>query len=65
MRLEFLLVGSLASLALLAASAQGRAQQLPPIEPPKPLPSAHEQSPTIRVTTNEVLVPTLVEKHDG
>jgi VWFA-related protein len=41
------------------------AQQLPPIEPPKPLPTALDQAPTIRVTTSEVLVPTLVEKHDG
>jgi VWFA-related protein len=40
------------------------AQQLPPIEPPKPMPS-QQQSPTatIQTTTTEVLVPTLVEKH--
>ncbi|HTB96664.1 MAG TPA: VWA domain-containing protein [Terracidiphilus sp.] len=37
-------------------------QQLPPAEPPKPLAGASSESPTIRVTTNEVLVPTLVEK---
>ncbi len=36
-----------------------QAQQLPPIEAPKPMPGAHADSPTIRVTTNEVLVPTL------
>jgi VWFA-related protein len=39
------------------------AQQLPPPEPPKPMPGANDA--TIRVTTNEVLVPTLVEKKDG
>ncbi len=48
---------------LCAALAQ--AQQLPPIEPPKPMPGSHADSPTIRVTTNEVLVPTLVEKSRG
>lgn len=41
-----------------------RPQQLPPIEPAKPLPH-QESSATIRVTTNEVLVPTLVEKKGG
>jgi VWFA-related protein len=67
MRLEFRWLGSLVSLALLAGGVAAGAQQLPPIEPPKPLPSAHDhdQAATIRVTTNEVLVPTLVEKHDG
>ncbi len=49
--------------ATLAAVAG--AQQLPPIEPPQPLPSAHPESPTLRVTANEVLVPTLVEKRGG
>lgn len=29
------------------------------------MPGTQQDSPTIRVTTNEVLVPTLVEKHDG
>jgi len=49
---------------LLAAAASG-AQQLPPAEPPQPLPSASSEAPTLRVTTTEVLVPTLVEKPDG
>ncbi len=41
-------------------------QQLPPPEPPKPMPGATQSgAPTLRVTTNEVLVPTLVEKRDG
>lgn len=41
------------------------AQQLPPVEPPKPMPSAHDDEPLLRVTTTEVLVPTLVEKKGG
>jgi VWFA-related protein len=41
------------------------AQQLPPIEPPKPMPSAQADTPTLRVTTTEVLVPTLIEKKGG
>ena len=50
--------------AIFAAAAG--AQQLPPIEPPQPLPTApHPDSATLRVTANEVLVPTLVEKRDG
>jgi len=42
-----------------------RGQQLPAAEPPKPLPGSPDASTTIRVTTNEVLVPTLVEKKGG
>ena len=42
----------------------GAGQELPPIEPPKPLPT-QESSATLRVTTNEVIVPTLVEKKGG
>lgn len=41
------------------------AQQGPPAEPPLPIPSTHSQVPTLEVTTNEVLVPTLVEKPHG
>jgi VWFA-related protein len=41
------------------------AQNLPPIEAPKPMPVAQSDTTTLRVTTTEVLVPTLVEKHDG
>jgi VWFA-related protein len=56
-----------ASLMLASAlfTLAAAAQQMPPIEPPKPLSDSGQQTPTIRVTTNEVLVPTLVEKHDG
>jgi VWFA-related protein len=50
-----------------AASAQTTQapKSLPPIEPPKAMPQAGDSAPTIRVTTTEVLVPTLVEKKDG
>ena len=49
-----------------AAAAQPiAAQQLPPPVPPKPMPSAKGQAPNLRVTTTEVLVPTLVEKKGG
>ncbi|WP_263352120.1 VWA domain-containing protein [Acidicapsa acidisoli] len=47
------------------AGAVARAQQLPPPEPPKPMPTPQEETPTLRVTTNVVLVPTLVEKDHG
>jgi VWFA-related protein len=57
-------VHSFAMAVLLAAAASGT-QQLPPAEPPQPLPSASSEAPTLRVTTTEVLVPTLVEKPDG
>jgi VWFA-related protein len=49
--------------ATLVASAFAHAQQLPPVEPPQSMPS--ENGPSIRVTTTEVLVPTLVEKKGG
>ena len=41
------------------------AQQLPAPEPALPMPSAGQETTTLRVTTNEVLVPTLVEKDHG
>ncbi len=41
------------------------AQNLPPVTPPEPMPSTQGPAPTIRVTTTEVLVPTLVQKKDG
>jgi len=52
-------------LAILSAGLTLGAQQLPPAEPPQPLPSAQVGTPTLRVTANEVLVPTLVEKAGG
>jgi VWFA-related protein len=51
--------------AFLVASAKLFAQQLPPAEPPQALPSAHIGAPTLRLSANEVLVPTLVEKPGG
>ena len=50
-------------LLMLPVIAEG--QQLPPIEPPQAMPSATGDSTVLHVTTNEVLVPTLVEKRDG
>jgi VWFA-related protein len=57
------------SSTLLVIAAAAAAQQLPPAEPPQSLPGAHADTQpgatTLRVTTTEVLVPTLVEKPDG
>jgi VWFA-related protein len=50
---------------LIQLAAVAGAQQLPPAEPPQPLPQPDQAAPTLRVTTNEVLVPTLVEKRGG
>jgi VWFA-related protein len=50
---------------LLAFFPFARAQQLPPPEPPQAIPGAGEPAGTLRVTANEVLVPTLVEKKGG
>ena len=50
---------------LSVGAAAGAAQQLPPAEPPQPVGGIGNSSTTIRVTTNEVLVPTLVEKTNG
>ncbi|MGD0097643.1 MAG: VWA domain-containing protein [Terracidiphilus sp.] len=58
-----------AILALFEAAASCGGQQLPPIEPPQQMPSAHTDVPqattTLHVRANEVLVPTLVEKPGG
>jgi VWFA-related protein len=43
----------------------GAAQQMPPAEPPQPMPGSRGDTPTLRITTKEVLVPTLVEKRGG
>jgi VWFA-related protein len=63
-RFRLPLAGSLATI-LLASGAGLGAQQMPPAEPPAPMPGSQNATPTLRVTTNEVLVPTLVEKRDG
>jgi VWFA-related protein len=58
--------GILLALAfLVGVKAVVSAQQLPPIEPPAPMPGLQTASPVLHVTTNEVLVPTLVEKPGG
>jgi len=54
-----------ALLFLLAVFQLAPAQQLPPPEPPKQMPGSGEAAGTLRLTTNEVLVPTLVEKKGG
>lgn len=59
-RLKFL-----ACLLLFLALGRMTAQQLPPAEPPKPMPGSRNGETILRVTTNEVLVPTLVEKKGG
>jgi VWFA-related protein len=57
------------AIAAAMGTASLAAQQPPPVEPavepPRPLPSVQTDQPTIRVTAQEVLVPTLVEKADG
>lgn len=65
MNLGFFRFLSLASAVFLSAYGHVGAQQLPPAEPPQPLPGAQADVATLRVTTNEVLVPTLVEKRGG
>jgi VWFA-related protein len=49
----------------LVLGAAAWSQQLPPVEPPQPMPTAQTGAPNLRVTTTEVLVPTLVEKKGG
>jgi VWFA-related protein len=49
----------------LAQVAAAIAQQLPPVEPPQAMPVPQGESTNLRVTTTEVLVPTLVEKRGG
>jgi VWFA-related protein len=62
-RFRRILLPGFVAVALLSAGG-GNAQQLPPIEPPEPMPPQQQGSrPTIQTTTTEVLVPTLVEKH--
>ena len=48
-----------------SASIASAQQQIPPPEPPQPLPGSNPDQPTLRVTTQEVLVPTLVESKGG
>jgi VWFA-related protein len=46
-------------------AAASWSQQLPPVEPPSPMPAPQGAAPSLKVTTTEVLVPTLVEKKGG
>jgi len=65
MRFELSRPDCFAVAAFFAMAVALEAQQLPPIEPAQPLPTAQTDSPTLRVLTQEVLVPTLVEKRGG
>jgi VWFA-related protein len=51
--------------AAIVSTRLALAQQLPPVEAPKPMPAPQGEGPTIHATTTEVLVPTLVEKKGG
>ena len=53
------------AIAGLSPAVLSLAQDLPPVEPPKPMPTSQGDATTLRVTTTEVLVPTLVEKKGG
>ena len=50
---------------LLLSPTTTLAQKLPPVQPPEPMPVPQGESANLRVTTTEVLVPTLVEKRGG
>ena len=50
---------------MLVGAAAGWGQQLPPATAPEPMPRIEGEAPSLRVTTTEVLVPTLVEKKGG
>jgi VWFA-related protein len=64
-KLQSLLLHLLARSLLFLIFGRAVAQQLPPPEPPKPMPGSQDSGTILRVTTNEVLVPTLVEKRGG
>src|ERR1035437_5414128 len=65
MRFGLIRLYCFAFMAWLMTAAAAAAQQMPPAEPPLPLPKVHTETTTLRVTANEVLVPTLVEKPGG
>ena len=54
-----------AMLVWLSAVTFSPSQELPPVEPPKPMPTSKSAETTLHITTTEVLVPTLVEKKGG
>ncbi|MFP5235573.1 MAG: VWA domain-containing protein [Acidobacteriota bacterium] len=67
MRLKPNLLGACLAILLSPSfvAAQQQPAQMPPAEPPLPMPGSQSSQPTLRITTQEVLVPTLVEKKDG
>ena len=65
MRFGLFRTAFLAIFAFPVVASHTGAQELPPIEPPKSLPAQQSNTATLRVTTTEVLVPTLVEKRNG
>jgi VWFA-related protein len=65
MRFGLIRLYCFAFMAWLMTATAAAAQQMPPAEPPLPLPKAHTETTTLRVRANEVLVPTLVEKSGG
>jgi VWFA-related protein len=65
MRLVLSIWGRACGLLVAAAGLMAWGQQMPPAEPPQPMPGANGDVPTLRVTTKEVLVPTLVQKKGG
>jgi VWFA-related protein len=64
MRFAVSRLAAFAKISFLVAASASWCQQLPPVEPPKPMPEP-QSTATLRVTTTEVLVPTLVEKKGG
>jgi VWFA-related protein len=64
-RLAAIAIASLLATHAAAAQTSSPATRLPPVEAPQPMPGAQQPAPTLRVTTTEVLVPTLVEKKGG
>src|SRR5208282_145228 len=65
MRIGQILSAGAVLAASLVSAIGSTAQQMPPAEPPLPMPSSHTDATTLRVTAQEVLVPTLVEKRGG
>ncbi len=65
MEIRFSRVISFFFSGILLTGISAASQQMPPAEPPKPMPGSQSDAPTLRITTNEVLVPTLVEKRGG
>src|ERR1039457_6770350 len=63
MRILFFTTSFVVFAGFLAAASWS--QQLPPVEPPAPMPAPQGAAPSLKVTTTEVLVPTLVEKKGG